>query len=68
MVKHADADGKMHLYSSKPTLLTTILAGEYWLINRITGATLGDYPYEVGRFMLITINVVPLAIYFWLLG
>lgn len=68
MVKHVGADGKPHLYSSKPTLLTTVLAGEYWLINRITGATLGDYPYEVGRFMLITINVIPLMIYFWLLG
>jgi hypothetical protein len=68
MVKHADSSSHMHLYSSKPTLLTTILAGEYWLIYHITGATLGEHPYEIGRFMLITINVVPLAIYFWLLG
>jgi hypothetical protein len=68
MVKHVGPDGKMHLYSSKPTLLTTLLAGEYWLINRMTGATLGERPYEIGRFMLITVNVVPLVIYFWLLG
>src|SRR5947209_7046484 len=51
MVRHEGADGKMHYYSSKPTLLTTILAGEYWLINRVTGATLGERPYEIGRFM-----------------
>jgi hypothetical protein len=76
MVEHDDAgngpsagsSGSMHFYSSKPTLLTTILAGEYWLIYHLTGATLGDHPYEIGRFMLITINVIPLAIYFWLLS
>jgi hypothetical protein len=54
-------DGK-HLYSSKPPLLPTILAGEYWLIYQITGMTLGTHPYVVGRFMLITINVIPLLI------
>jgi len=54
-------DGK-HLYSSKPPLLPTILAGEYWLICQITGMTLGTHPYVVGRFVLITINVIPLLI------
>jgi hypothetical protein len=68
MVQHKDAAGSLHLYSSKPTLPTTLLAGEYWLVNRVTGATLGDHPYEIGRFMLITINVIPLVIYFWLLA
>ena len=47
----------MHLYSSKPPLLATLMAGEYWLINHVTGATLGEHPYEIGRFMLVTINV-----------
>ena len=41
MVRHKDAEGHFHLYSSKPTLLTTLLAGEYWLIYHTTGATLG---------------------------
>ena len=76
MVEHDDvgngpgvgSSASMHFYSSKPTLLTTILAGEYWLIYHLTGATLGDHPFEIGRFMLITINVIPLAIYFWLLS
>jgi hypothetical protein len=71
MVKH---DG--HLYSSKPPLLPTILAGEYWLICRVTeltsgvegGMTLATNPYAVGRFMLITFNVIPMLIYFWLLS
>ncbi len=68
MVQHKDAAGNLHLYSSKPTLFTTLIAGEYWLIYKITGTTLGEHPYEIGRFMLITLNVVPLVIYFWLLA
>ncbi|MHB1036864.1 MAG: hypothetical protein ACYC35_08615 [Pirellulales bacterium] len=63
MVKH---DGR--LYSSKPPLLATLVAGEYWVIHRLTGATLGTHPYEIGRFMLVTINVVPLVLYFVLLA
>jgi hypothetical protein len=62
MVKH---DG--HLYSSKPPLLPTLLAVPYWAIHRVTGATLGTHPYEIGRAMLILVNVLPLAVYFWLL-
>jgi len=57
-----------HLYSSKPPLLPTLMAGEYWVIYRLTGATLGKHPFEIGRFMLITINVIPLVICFLLLS
>mgnify|MGYP000933213502 CR=1 FL=1 len=63
MVKH---DG--HLYSSKPPLLPTLMAAVYWPIHRLTGANLGDNPYEIGRFMLILFNIIPLAIYFVLLA
>lgn len=64
-------DGKQvdgHVYSSKPPLLPTLIAAEYWAINRLTGKTLGTHPFAIGRFMLITINVIPLFIAFWLLG
>jgi hypothetical protein len=44
------------------------MAGQYWLIHRLTGATLADSPYEIGRFMLVTNNVLPLLAYFVLLG
>lgn len=64
MVKHRGSDGQEHLYSSKPPLLATLMAGEYWLINRLTGATLADSPYEIGRFMLVSINVTAMLIYF----
>jgi hypothetical protein len=67
MVKHYGRDGEPHLYSSKPALFPTLMAGEYWLIHKLTGWTLGDHPYVIGRFMLITINVIPLALSFVLL-
>jgi hypothetical protein len=68
MVKHKGRDGQDHLYSSKPPLLATLIAGEYWLIHRLTGLSLGNNPYEVGRFMLFTINILPLVVMYLLLG
>ncbi len=62
MVQHRGRDGELHLYSSKPPLLATLMAGEYWLINRFSGATLRDNPYEIGRIMLITFNILPLVL------
>ena len=61
LVRHRGADGQEHYYSSKPTLLTTLLAGEYWLVNQITGATLAEQPHYVSRVMLLLTNVLPLA-------
>ena len=53
-----------HYYSSKPPLLPTLMAAEYWLIYHATGWTLGTHPYEIGRFMLITINGTCLLLFF----
>src|SRR5688572_29676259 len=61
LLRHAGADGQQHYYSSKPTLLTTLLAGEYWLLKSITGATLADQPFYIARLMLVLTNVLPLA-------
>jgi hypothetical protein len=63
MVNH---DG--HLYSSKPPLLSTLMAGVYWPIYRLGHISLGTHPYEIGRTMLVLFNVVPLLIYFLLLA
>ena len=62
MVQHRDREGELRLYSSKPPLLYTLLAGEYWLIHHTTGATLGTHPYAIGRLMLFTINILPMAL------
>ncbi len=64
MVRHRGHDQKEHYYSSKPTLLPTMLAGEYWLIRRTTGASLGAKPFLVMRLMLVITNVLPLFVYF----
>ena len=53
-VRHRNRDGELRFYSSKPPLLATMLAGEYWLIYHLTGATLEERPHEIARFMLIT--------------
>jgi len=74
MVKH-DGRGKPaagpdegHLYSSKPPLLPTIMAGGYWLLHRATGKTLGSHPHELGRILLFCWNVVPFAVYLAILA
>lgn len=56
------------IYSSKPPLLATIMAGEYWVIHQLTGETLGTHPYAIGRFMVWTINVIPLIFAWWMLA
>jgi hypothetical protein len=68
MVQHPGRDGELHLYSSKPPLLATLLAGEYWLIHQLTGATLRDHPHEIGRAMLFTVNILPLMLMYVLLA
>jgi hypothetical protein len=68
MVQHRGWDGKLHQYSSKPPLMATLMAGPYWIIYRTTGASLGNYPYEVGRTLIVLFNVVPLVLYFFILA
>lgn len=69
MVKHdgrgrpAPGPDEGHLYSSKPPLLPTIMAGGYWLLQRLTGKTLGSHPHELGRILLFAWNVIPFAAY-----
>jgi hypothetical protein len=74
MVKHdgrgnpAPGPDEGRLYSSKPPLLPTLMAGEYWLLNRLTGKTLGSHPHELGRILLFTWNVIPFVGYLLLLA
>jgi hypothetical protein len=65
MVRHRGPDGREHYYSSKPPLFPTLVAGQYWLIRNLTGATLDDHPFQVMRLILVITNVLPMAI-FWM--
>jgi hypothetical protein len=60
-VAHPDASGRLRLYSSKPALLSTLCAGPYWVLHRLTGWTLGDHPFEMGRALMILFGLVPLV-------
>jgi hypothetical protein len=44
------------------------MAAVYWPIYRLSGATLGTHPYEIGRFMLVLFNLLPMIVYFVLLA
>ena len=68
MVQHQDADGRWRLYSSKPPLFPTLIAGLYWPIHQLSGWTLADHPYEIGRGLLLLINATPFAIYLLLMA
>ena len=62
-VVHPDATGSLRLYSSKPPLLSVLCAGPYWLLHRLTGWTLGDHPFEMGRALMVLYGLTPLAIF-----
>jgi hypothetical protein len=50
-------------YSSKPTLLPTLLAGEYWFLRNALNWNLRRDRLAVSRTILITINLVPFVLY-----
>lgn len=57
-----------HYYSSKPPLLATILAGEYWVLHKLTGKTLGTHPWELGRILLLINQLIPMGLFFLVLA
>lgn len=68
LVKHRGWDGREHYYSSKPTLLTVLLAGEYWVVKQVLGLSLAENPLYVGRTMLILTNVMAFGVYLLVLA
>jgi hypothetical protein len=67
LVRHRGHDGREHYYSSKPPLLATLVAGKYWVLQRLTGWTLRYDVFAVMRVLLVTTNLLPLLLYFVLL-
>ncbi|TWT89386.1 hypothetical protein [Neorhodopirellula pilleata] len=62
-VRHVGPDGRLHYYSSKPTLLTTLIAGVYKALHWSTGLSMTDQPIYVPRMLLLLINVPTLALF-----
>jgi hypothetical protein len=50
-------------YSSKPPLLATLVAGEYWLLKQLFGWSITEQRWEVMPVILLTINWLPMIIY-----
>lgn len=61
-VAHPDETGRLRLYSSKPPLLAVIGAAPYWAVHRLTGWTLGDHPFELGRMLMVAYGLLPLGL------
>ena len=61
-IVHPDATGRLRLYSSKPPLLSVLAAGPYWAVHRLTGWTLADHPFEIGRLLMVLYGLVPLLV------
>lgn len=71
MVRHRGTDGVEHSYSSKPPLLTLMLAAVtkpvMMATHAIRGKSLTEDPFLVCRIVLILVNLVPLALWWcWL--
>jgi hypothetical protein len=54
--------------SSKPPLLSVLMAGQYWLLKHLFGWEIATKTNEVVRAGLLTFNVLPFAFYLWLLS
>jgi hypothetical protein len=57
-------------YSSKPPLLPTLVAGEYWLFHDGLGWSITDerHRWEIVPIILLTLNVLPWGVALWLLA
>lgn len=55
-------------YSSKPPLFAVLLAGEYWVLHKVFGWSMDRDRWLVVPAILLTVNVLPFAVYLVLLG
>lgn len=55
-------------YSSKPPLLSTLVAGLCWLLNVLTGLSITSDTWLVTRCLLVLVNFVPLMVYLFLVN
>ena len=64
-VYHLGPDGRYHYYSSKPPLMSVVLAGEYWVIKNTVGISIAKHPFYVGRAILVVTNGLLLLGLLW---
>ena len=49
-------------YSSKPLLLPTVIAGEYWLLRNLMGWNMERHRYAISRAILLITNWLPFVL------
>ena len=59
---------RQQFYSTKPPLLTMIVAGEYWVIREFFNKDMVEDRWEVVVPILLLTNVLPLVMALWLLS
>jgi hypothetical protein len=57
-----------HFYSSKPPLLATLMAGQYWVMQKVFGWRISEQKWQVVLAGLFTFQWLPLLVYFVLLA
>ena len=62
-VRHTGSDGVMHDYSSKPPLLSTLMAGVYMLAKAGLGMSLTAQPIYMARIVLALVNLPTLLVF-----
>ena len=67
-VAHRGQDGVIHYYSSKPTLLPTLLSVQYSMWKVVTGWNLEDHRFPMAKLILIFSNVLPFVLYLALIA
>lgn len=61
-VRHRTSDSEAwHFYSSKPPLLSTMVAGLYWVERHTIGLDLFGHTHFVTRLLLVFVNLLPMA-------
>lgn len=58
----------LEYHSTKPPLLSVLIAALYALVQTLTGWTLTTQPFAVVRTILMLVNALPFGVYLWLLA
>ncbi|HMO13369.1 MAG TPA: hypothetical protein PKD64_06200 [Pirellulaceae bacterium] len=67
-VMHLGRDGQPHFYSSKPPMLSWLLAYQYVALKQLTGRNLTEDTFFIVRCMLLLSQVIPITIFFCLMA
>ncbi len=67
-VRHVGADGQFHYYSSKPPFLATVVAGQYYLLQKLTGWRIDQETIPIVRVLLWFNMVLPFGLFLWSLA